>query len=98
MKFEVDTQQVAGTVRELNQTLDTIRQNRITMYRSIEDLNGMWVGDAHDAFAAACADDDAEMQALIKQLEVMFSDISEARQEYDTCEAENQRLAASIQI
>lgn len=98
MRFEVDTGRVAQELSSMESTLKQISDNRKTMYQSLETLDGMWRGEAHDAFHAQFTEDDEEMQRLIQDIKALFTDIGKARQSYETCESEIRQMAANLHI
>lgn len=98
MKLEVDTGQLAVTVGELQETLKDIADNRTNMYASIEALNRMWKGKAHDAFVKQCERDNEVMAALIQDINSVFGNFGKARENYDACEESAKDIARRIQI
>ena len=98
MKFEVNTTTLSGTVNKLSEKLEQINAKRMSMYNALNALNGMWQGDAKDAFTAAYEEDNELMVALIDELEQYIDNVSKARENYDTTEDRAVSLARSIKI
>lgn len=98
MKFEVETNQVSSAVRQMNSTLDAIEKGRGRMYAQIHELDGMWVGEAHDTFAAQYDVDNQQMTRLLNSLKEIATLFDEARQSYDKCEQGAKSKIASIRI
>lgn len=98
MKFEVETERVSMTVTKLQQALDNISRNRAGMFQAIEELNGMWIGQAHDAFLAQAAQDNAEVLSVTAGIQEVIDAVSTARQSYDSCERQAVEMIASLAI
>ena len=98
MKFEVETGQVNSMVQSFKESLAQISANRQRMYNAMETLDGMWQGQAHDAFAVQYRSDNEEVVALLKDLEQVAENIAKARQDYDTCEQQVKETIDAIEI
>ena len=98
MKFEVETERVSMTVTKLQQALDNISRNRARMFQAIEDLNGMWIGQAHDAYMAQAVQDNAEVLSVVAGIQEIIDAVSTARQSYDSCEQQAVEMIASLTI
>ena len=69
MKFEVETGQVSATVSRLQSALDNVSSERERMFQAIEALNGMWVGQAHDAYEAQSNTDNMMVISAIAEIQ-----------------------------
>lgn len=98
MKFDVDTGRLARTVSNLSEKLTRIEESQKRMYTALESLDGMWAGEAHDAFKVQYVQDDRLMTEMISGIRDTITDIGSARQEYDTCEEEVKQMALSIRV
>lgn len=98
MKFEVDTNQLSTTVKSLQDALNEISDNRIKMYSAIEALDGMWMGQAHDAFLTQYENDNEMLIALIQDIDTVFENYGIARKNYDDCEESAKDIARQIRI
>lgn len=98
MKFEVDIDQMQNMVQQLTGTLNNITKNKDAMYASIEALDGMWKGPAHDAFLIEYQTDHEKMVQLIRDIGLVFTDIDQARQAYVNCENSVKGMIDAIHI
>ena len=98
MRFEVETSRVSGAVNRARELLENISAERESMFKAVEGLNGMWAGEAHDAFVAQCGVDNEEMLALVWELQQVVNKISDARQAYETCESSAVEMVAALQV
>ena len=98
MRFEVDTTQVGQAVHSMDDLIKQISDQRKKMMTAIDEMNGMWIGSAHDAFLAQFQKDNQSMIELISLLKQMSGKYSEARTAYDTCEASAVNTIAAIQV
>ena len=98
MKFEVETEQVSVTVTKLQQALDGVSRKRESMFQAIEALNGMWIGQAHDAYMTQCTLDNAELLSVVTEIQEVINAVSTARQSYDSCEQQAVELIAAVNV
>lgn len=98
MKFEVDTNQLSTAVGSLQDVLNEISDQREKMYSAIKVLDGMWVGESHDAFFTQYENDNEMMTALIQDLSTVIVNFGTARENYDTCEESAKDMARQIRI
>lgn len=98
MKFEVETEQVSVTVTKLQQALDSVSRKRESMFQAIEALNGMWIGQAHDAYMTQCTLDNAELLSVVTEIQEVINAVSTARQSYDSCEQQAVELIAAVNV
>lgn len=98
MKFEVETEQVSVTVTKLQQALDSVSRKRESMFQAIEALNGMWIGQAHDAYMTQCTLDNAELLSVVTEIQEVINAVSTARQSYDSCEQQAVELIAALSV
>lgn len=98
MRFEVETGQVSMTVTKLQQALDNVLRKREKMFQAIEALNGMWIGQAHDAYLAQCTLDNAEVLSVAAEIQKVINAVDTARQTYDSCEQQAVELITALTI
>ncbi|MCQ2509345.1 MAG: WXG100 family type VII secretion target [Lachnospiraceae bacterium] len=98
MKFEVYTDQVARLASSMESELAQVDELRQNMFRSMEDLDAMWEGSSHDAFAAQYFKDEQTVQELCNTITKLIEHIKEARKQYEQCEQSVKDMVNSIQI
>ena len=98
MRFEVDTNQVSQTVTKMTELIHNISSEKSQMMSAIGSLSSMWVGEAHDAFVTQVQVDDAELQALVEDLNAIAERFDQARIAYDNCENKAMETIASISV
>lgn len=97
-KIRVNTDTLNRTREELQTRLDSIERGMEDISGDMSALNGMWTGDAHDAYAAAVTGDLEELSAVCKALQELISYEGEAVTEYNRCEADVTGKIAEIRI
>ena len=93
----VNTSTLSSDIETMQTQLNAVKKAAGKMYDSVNVLNSMWEGPAHDAFVTQFMTDQKDMLALcdtIQKINVM----SEARNEYNTCENQVSGIVASIRI
>lgn len=98
MKFEVYTDKVDSVARMMQQELDAVRQMKKQMYNSLEGLDGMWQGSAHDAFKIQYSNDNQIMTELCREIQEFIDCVNQSRKSYDECEQSVREQIARIQI
>jgi len=64
----------------------------------VSELNGMWEGEAKEAFMNAFQTDLNSLEDMISILSDITSATSEARSDYEICESKVSGIVASIKI
>ncbi len=92
--------QFTVTTAELNQKAGELRANNRNLTTQIENLrsqhsalNGMWEGDAKQAFDKAFNHDIQQMQNFYKEIENYVSKLAEIAKTYEQAEARNMETA-----
>lgn len=98
MRIEISTDQLAGDISSMQSRADDLENAKNQVFACLDNLNGMWVGSAHEAFVQQTQADQEELLALIKNLSEIISCMEYAKQEYDGCHDSVNELLASIQI
>ena len=88
--------QFTVTPAQLNQKAGELRQNNRNLTTQIENLrtqhsalNGMWEGDAKNAFEKAFNHDIQQMQNFYKEIENYVAKLTEVAKNYEQAEARN---------
>lgn len=84
--IEVNTSILEQDVSLLNEHAALIKKNIYKMYRITDELNGMWVGPAKDAFVSNLYTERDEMIEALKEAERIVELINRAVEVYKKCE------------
>lgn len=98
MVFEVDISQVAVANRALQDAMGRVEWGRVQMYQALEALEGMWAGEAHDAFLTQYTTDNELMVGVCQEVQQVLDYLEEARETYDACERDVNDRIAQVQI
>ena len=98
MTFEVETASLNSTVRSMEAELNKITTLASKLYTALEALDGMWVGAAHDSFAAQYAQDQQILDNMRKTIDGVIEGMDKARKKYDTCEQSVSNAIKKISI
>lgn len=86
MRFEVETSSLNTTVHNMESELANIQKISTRLYAALEALDGMWVGAAHDTFAAQYLADQQMLNDMGKAISQVIDGMDNARKTYDQCE------------
>ena len=98
MKIEISTEQLSGDISAMQNCLERLENAKTNMFSCIEQLNGMWMGSAHDAFVIQTRNDTQQIEELLENLQEMIACMEYAKTEYENCAASVEDKSASIQI
>lgn len=98
MTFEVDTSSLESTIRNMETELENIQQIRTRLYTALEELDGMWEGQAHDVFAIQYTTDQSTLQKMCQTISDAIEGLDAARKEYNSCEQSVKNKISRITI
>lgn len=81
-----------------DQAYNTIKNKYKEMFNQIKELDSMWVGQAHNAFAVQFGQDAENMEEIISYLDELLQDLQFAYKEYTNCERSINDLVNSMRI
>ena len=96
--IEVNTNILRSDLSAIEEEIHSINSLADRLVQTLRDLEGMWDGNAKQAFSAAVNDDIVRLRELSKAIGRFTEKVSEARREYDTCENEVSQIVASIRV
>ena len=85
-------------IRQIETAYDSVVNNAEAVMTSVNELNGMWKGTAHDVFVSAVAKDYESIKELCNTVSEIISCLNFAKGEYTKCEQEVNNEIASIRI
>ena len=86
MTFEVETQSLNATIRNMQTELSNIAKITTKLYAALDTLDAMWEGAAHDTFAAQYLSDQEMLGNMSKTISAVIQGLENARKKYDQCE------------
>ena len=96
--IEVNTDSLRSDVSAIEEELSAINSGTDRLAQALRELEGMWDGNAKQAFSAAVNDDIRRLRELAKAMGHFTEKTSEVRQEYDRCENEVAQIISSIRV
>ncbi len=96
--IEVNTNTLKADVSEIDGELRAILQCAEKLTTTLSQLEGMWDGNAKQAFSNAVRDDLNRLRVLVKAVQNLTGKTGAAREEYDRCEATVSQIIASIRV
>jgi len=96
--IEVNTNTLRSDVSEIDGELRAILKCADRLKTTLTQLEGMWDGNAKQAFSAAVQDDLRRLKELVKAMQGLTTRTGEAREEYDKCESAVSQIIASIRV
>ena len=97
-RVRVNTSSLSRTRESVSSQVNKIRTQITALYQDVDQLNGMWEGDAHAVFDAKFKADIRYLESLMKSLDGIVSFETNAEKEYNTCESKVGSLISDIQI
>lgn len=86
MTFEVETSSLNSTVKSMETELNNITEISKRLYSALNALDGMWIGTAHDTFAAQYQADQQMLRNMSKTISSVIEGMDSARRTYEQCE------------
>lgn len=96
--IEVNTNTLKSDVSEIDGELRAILQCAEKLASTLSQLEGMWDGNAKQAFSSAVRDDLNRLKELVKAMQNLTGKTGTAREEYDRCENAVSQIIASIRV
>lgn len=96
--IEVNTAVLKSDVASIEDEIRKITTAADRLLQTLHELEGMWDGNAKQAFSAAVNSDIAQLRELLKAMQNFTRKTSEAREEYDKCENAVAQIVESIRV
>lgn len=96
--IQVNTNTLRSDISMIEDEIRSINNGANRLAQALRELEGMWDGNAKQAFSAAVNDDIRRLLELSKAMERFTEKTGEVRQEYDTCENEVSQIISSIRV
>ena len=93
-EFTVTSNQVRAKEGELQNLNSSYKQKIDSLEQIVKGLDGMWEGDAHDAFHAAFEKDKVHLWNFYNAIEKYCQTLLEIAQNYEKAEAKNVQTAS----
>jgi WXG100 family type VII secretion target len=93
-EFTVTSNQVRAKEGELQNLNSSYKQKIDSLEQIVKGLDGMWEGDAHDAFHAAFEKDKVNLWNFYNAIEKYCQTLLEIAQNYEKAEAKNVQTAS----
>lgn len=98
MNIEISTEQLTVDIRGMREQISQLDSSRVRVFNCLEELSGMWVGTAHEAFRTQTELDSQQLKDLIDELNQLVDCVEYARTQYDICENEAEKAVAAIRL
>ncbi len=96
--IKVNTQTLGDDSNSVSGYLKDLVSRKDELCKHVAVLNGMWEGDAYEAFVGAVNDDLAALQTVIDNLTRVYQFEQTAKSEYEACESKVAGLIDEISI
>ena len=96
--IDVDTMAIRNLTEKLRVCHDAAQKTVDELTVSIESLQSMWTGEAHDEFVITCMKNRDELDGMCKILENIIQSMSESGDSYDQCEEDIRQIISSFRI
>lgn len=97
-KIRVDPERLARTKKELEERLDRIWKDIDRLSKTLEGLNAMWEGEAHEAFCGRAAEDCQLLREVCGGLGRILCYEGEAVTAYRKCARQVEDVIGQIRI
>ena len=96
--IDVDSDAIRIQIEQLRSCLTETRSIVSALTITIESLQSMWTGEAHDEFVAHCTADRQKMEDMCEVLENIIDSMTLARNQYDNCEDDVEDIVFSLRL
>lgn len=98
MNIEINTEELYNDISNMQNSVGNLSNAKTQVFSCLDNLNGMWIGAAHDAFVTQTEVDAQELTALINNLNDLIECMEYAKTEYGNCESSVNEAIAAIQL
>lgn len=98
MNIEISTEHLSNDISTMQSRVEELENAKTQVFGCLDNLNGMWLGSAHDAFVAQTGVDSEELNGLIKNLNNLIECMQFAKTEYEKCQDDVSSKIAAILI
>ena len=96
--IEVNTSKLRGDVSAINAEINSLKRDAANLRSTLDQLSGMWDGNAKRAFSEAVRDDIQRLEELIGALQKFTDKTDNSRSDYERCENSVAGIIASIRV
>ncbi|MCM1540552.1 MAG: WXG100 family type VII secretion target [Blautia sp.] len=96
--IETNTGMMERDVDSLKEALNRVRQDMKGMFDAVMELNGMWSGQANEAFNRQFQLDSELFASLCEEAEGIIESMDNAKDAYNRCEAEVSQEIGRIRL
>lgn len=96
--IEVNMAALKSDVSTIEDEIQKINTAAERLLQVLHELEGMWDGNAKQAFSAAVNSDIAQLKELVRAVKDFTGKTGEAREEYDKCENAVSQIVTSIRV
>lgn len=97
-EIAVNISSLKGDIEELERTLNNLERSTNDAYARIQELNGMWTGQANAAFSQQFVNDYTSMQEICENIKSVLDCMRYAQNEYTSCENSVSGIISAINI
>lgn len=97
-RIQIDTARLGGTGDTIQTAVEQMRGCVQRLYAQMEELDAMWQGPAHGAFATQFRQDQQTMEQICLALQGYAKDLHQARTEYEQCNHDVRGIIDAIRI
>ena len=95
-EIEISTDRLKADAATLDSNIKQLETQMRNMFRSMQDLDHTWDGQAHSQFDTQFSSDLESFEEMIKTLNELNDALKHAADEYDKCENRVRDLVSSI--
>ncbi len=96
--IEISTEYLGKDIKNLKNTLVSLKQDKRKMTEEIEELNTMWKGPANEAFVKQFYLDCVSFDNLIEVIDKMIGEMEHAKVEYEKCDNKVSDILRALRI
>lgn len=98
MNIEIITEKLKSDASDMQAQLARVKSDMNKMNNAIATLNGMWKGNAREAFNVQYASDYENMTEVCNIVEKIISGMNTAADKYSACDSQVKDIINSIKI
>lgn len=97
-RIQIDTARLGSTGDNIQTAAEQMRECVQRLYAEMEELDAMWQGPAHGAFAAQFRQDQQAMEQICQALQGYAQNLNQAKNEYEQCNHDVRGIIDAIRI